>query len=181
MGIEEVKKEILDNARDQAKKAIKEAEKERESILKNAESSISSIKEKLDTHADGVISQHKVMVLAEASSIIKKERLAVERALINEVFENAKKELDSLSSKKREGHLLMLLENAKKNFSFTKVYCSRADVPLLKKYNPVVADISGGVILENETGEIKVDLSYETLLDLIKQKELSPITKTLFG
>ena len=181
MGMEEVKKEILDNARNQAKQQIKEAEKERESIIKSAESRVEAIKERIEKQTDSAIEQYKAMTLAEASSIVKKQRLSLEKELINEVFDAARKELAGISSKKREDHLNRLLKNAGKHFSFSKLYCSKKDIALLKKHKPSETDITGGLILEDNSGELRVDLSYETLLSSIKQNDVSSISKALFG
>jgi vacuolar-type H+-ATPase subunit E/Vma4 len=178
MGIEEVKKEILDNARKQAKQILKEAEREREGILKSAESRVDVIKEKLDREAENTIAQYRTMVLAEANSQVKKQRLVLERELVNEVFKQSKEELKKLNIKKREQHLKKILQS---KFKFNKVYCSIKDSALLKKYKPLQAEIIGGAILENKEGDIRVDVSYETLLKSIKQDNLAEIAKILFS
>jgi len=181
MGIDEVKKEILDNARSESKKLLNEAGKERASLLAAAESRVEVISERLNKEADQIISQHRAMVLAEAASVVKKQRLTMERDAIDEVFENAKVELGRLSPGKRKAHLEGILKNARKNFNFSKVYCSKKDIATMKKYKAAQAEITGGAILEDGSGVVRVDLSYEALLDKIKVKELAGIYKSLFG
>jgi V/A-type H+-transporting ATPase subunit E len=177
MGIEEVRKEILDNARNQAKEILKEGEKEKKGLLASAETRVDQIKEKLEKEAEKQIEQYKAMMLAEATSQSKRQKLALEKQLLNDVFEEAKQELEKLSSKKKEQHLKKLLDV---DFSYSKVYCSKKDVPLMKKHKPLVKEMLGGVILENKDGDIRVDLSYETFLDNIKQDKVAEITKILF-
>ncbi len=178
MGIEEVRKEIIDNAKNQARQILKEAEKEKQGILASAETRVNAIKERLDKEAEKSVEQYKIMMLAEATSIAKKQRLSLERDVINEVFEKSKEDILSISSKKREQHLTKIMAKAGKEFA--KIYCSKKDIALMKKYRPSEADILGGLILENKEGDMRLDLSYETLLEKIKQDNVAEIAKILF-
>lgn len=101
MGIDDVKAEILDNARAQAKALLKEAEKEREAILGSAETRVKEIKSRIEDEADRSIEQYKAMMLAETSSFSKKQRLLLEKSIIDEVFENSKEELRELNAKEK--------------------------------------------------------------------------------
>lgn len=179
MGIEEVKKEILDNARAQAKLLNKEAEAEKKEIMSAAESRVESIKEKLEKETAKSIEQYRAMAFAEANSQVKKTRLALERDLIEEVFSNVKQELLSLPAKKRESHLKSLSSSLGKDFS--RLYCSKKDIGTMKKFKPEEIDITGGVVLENSEGNVRLDMSYETLLEGIKQENVAEISKTLFN
>jgi V/A-type H+/Na+-transporting ATPase subunit E len=177
MGIEEVRKEIMDNARNQAKEILKEGEKEKKGLLASAETRVEQIREKLEKEAEKQIEQYKAMTIAEAASQSKRQKLALEKQLLSEVFEEAKLDLDKLSPKKREQHLKKLMSA---EFSYSKIYCSKKDVSIIKKHKPLVKEMLGGVLLENKDGDIRVDLSYETLLGSIKQDKVAEITKILF-
>jgi V/A-type H+/Na+-transporting ATPase subunit E len=178
MGIDEVKKEIIDNAKTQAKQLVKEAEKEKEGLYASAETRVKAIKEKLDQEAAKAIEQYKSTVNAETQSMSKKRKLAIERDIIDEVFAKVKDELDSLSLKKRENHIRHLMEASGKEF--TKVYCSKKDAAFVKKVKPIPQDILGGVILENAEGNVRVDITYENLLEDIRQDSISELSKILF-
>ncbi len=177
MGLEEVKKEILDNARKQAKKIIDEAEAEKKEILKSANKNISNIKAQFDKDAVSNIQQYKLMSRAEIGSIEKKSKLNLEKELIKEVFDRTKDKLKKSTGKKREELFKALIVNTK--FRYSKAYCAKQDAKLLRNSENV--DIIGGVILENKEGNIRLDLSYETLLESIKQDYLSEIAKILFS
>lgn len=179
MGIEEVKKEILDNARAQAKLIMKEAEKERSELLGSAESRIESIKERIEKDAERSISQYRSMTLAESNSIVKKKKLTLERDLIEEVVSLVIAGLDKLPAKKREEHLKKILASQSKEFS--KVYCAKKDLPLVKKSKPAEMDIIGGAVLENNEGNVRLDLSYDTMLSSAKEENVSEIVNLLFG
>lgn len=177
MGLEDVKKEILDNARKQAKKITDEAEKERLEILKSVDKNIEEIKDQFNRNAVKAVDQYKLMSMAESSSIVKKQKLNLEKDLIKEVFDETKTELKNSKGTHREKLLKKLLARTK--FNYGKVYCAKQDTKILKNSDNV--DIIGGVILENKDGNVRLDLSYETLLESIKQDNLSEIAKIIFG
>ena len=175
MGLEQVKKEILDNARKQADKIISEGEAERDEILKSVDKKIEEVKNQFNRDVVKAVEQYKLMSMAETNSVRKKQKLNLEKDLIKEVFDITKVRLKNSTGKKREKLLRKLL--AKTRFSYSKVYCAKQDLKVVKKANST--DIIGGVILENKDGNIRLDLSYETLLDSIKQDNLSEIAKIL--
>lgn len=179
MGLDDVKKEILDNARKEAKKITDEAKSERREILKSVDKNIEEIKDQLNRDSIKNVDQYKLMSMTESSSILKKQKLNLEKELIKEVFEDTKNRLKASKGKKREELLKKLLARTK--FNVSKVYCAKQDVKVLKKYEADNADIIGGVILENKDGNVRLDLSYETLLGSIKQDYLSEIAKIMFG
>jgi V/A-type H+-transporting ATPase subunit E len=175
MGIEEVRKEILENAKNQASQIHKDALKEKEAINNSADARISSIQERLAQETEKAVEQYKTMMLAEAASQAKKRRLAVEKEMIDQTFRTATAEIANLEPKLRAKHLKKLL-----TVNMPKIYCARQDITLLKEYNPTQADISGGIILENKEGDIRIDLSYDTLLERVKEEKLPQIAKILF-
>lgn len=174
MGIDEVKKEILDNAKAQAKAIIKEADSTKAEIMAQAESRIDSIKEQLKLVTTKTIEQYKIMMIAESSSYTKKQRLKLEKDLISDVFTNTLLEIKK--SKTRTKDVQKLVKVQKDSI----VYCAKEDMSALKSYKPNQLDIAGGVILEDKSGETRIDLSYETMLDEIKKEKLTEIVSILF-
>jgi len=178
LGIDKIKKDILDNTKNQTKSGLLEAEKEKKAMFDSAHTSVERIKEKLEKEAEFVIEQYRIASIAEVTSSIKKQKLTIEREVISAVFQSAEDKLSKLGSKAREKHLLKLLKGEKE---FNTVYCAKKDIPLIKKYKPESMDMLGGVVLENTEGNVRVDLSYESLLTLVKQERLADITKILFS
>jgi V/A-type H+/Na+-transporting ATPase subunit E len=173
MGLEEVKKEILNNARSQAKQLQKEGEKESQAIMASAEAKVAAIKERADKEADFEIEQYRTVSMAEAASITKKKMLS-----FGEVIEQTKDKLEKLSVANRQKHLNTLLKDTT---GYAKVYVSKKDVSAVKKQKASEIDILGGAILENSEGNVRLDMSYETLLGQLKQEKLAEVSKMLFG
>ncbi len=174
MGLEEVKKEILDNARKEAKLIHSEADKEIKEIDALTQKRIEEVKASYDEEARLAIEQYKTMIVAETASLINKERLAMEKEIIDEVFNLALENLSS--SKNREKHLKKMVTLTKQGYS--KIYCSEKDMKLVK--GAVKHPISGGIVLEDSLGEQRLDLSYDTILKEMRQESLAEVAKILF-
>ncbi|MEM3373595.1 MAG: V-type ATP synthase subunit E family protein [Candidatus Woesearchaeota archaeon] len=181
MGLDELKAEIINNAKKQAEKINKEAEKEKEIIMNSAEQRIKEIKSKIDEETKNSLEQYKTYILTEINSTIKRKKLMMEKQIIDTVFEKVYEELKNLDKKNREEHIKKILS---KYNNYKKVYCSESDYNIVKKYlksyEPKVIDIIGGLILEDDNGETRINLSYEEILNDIKKKYLLEISKKLF-
>ncbi len=180
MGINEVKEEILNNARQSAEEIIKEAEKEKALLENSANNQIQEIKKKLDSEAESAISQYRTMALAKAKGILRKEKLSLESEMINKVFQKAKEKLKDLPESKRKAHISAL---AKKSEGLEKAYCSKKDINIAKKLvkEAIEKDMLGGLIFEDSKGEIRIDLSYEAMLEDIKKEKIKEIAEMLFA
>jgi vacuolar-type H+-ATPase subunit E/Vma4 len=176
MGIDNVKKEILDQAKKEAQLILKEADIVKKEIIDAANVRVDSIKNELDQVAKQTISHYKTMMEAESNSILKKEKLKLEKDLIDEVFENTLIELEKLDSKSRTKDVKKLVKGQK----YSSVFCSKKDMAALKSLKPKAVDIIGGVILQDSKEEVRLDLSYETLLQEIRQDNLAEVAKVLF-
>ena len=181
MGLEAVKGEILSNAREQANYLIAEARKEANRIMKEAEKKIEEMKEKSDIETKKMLDTIKRQELASAELENKKILLEAKKQVIENVFAEARKKLETLDDKKRESYLKKLLEKAKNDIEIGYIYCNKMDAKFLKGFNVETANIIGGLMAENKERTIRVDYSFETLLQSIKENELQNINKLLFG
>ena len=181
MGLEAVKDEILNSAKEQSNSLIAEARKEASRIARETENKIEGMKEKSDEEAKRIIDIIKRQELASAELENKKALLEAKKQLIDNVFAEARKRLENLDDKKKEAHIKKLLEKAKNDIEVSSVYCNKKDAKFVKGFNVEVADIIGGVMAENREKTIRVDYSFDTTLESIKESELQNISKILFG
>ena len=181
MGLEAVKEDIIRSAKEQESALLAEARKEASKIMKDAESKIREIEEKSDAEAKKSIDAIKKQALASGEMESKKLQLEAKKQAIERAFEEAKKSLESMDDKKRELLIKNLLEKAKKEIDVACIYCNNRDAKLLKGIKTENADISGGIIAENKETTIRVDYSFDTLLESIKDSEMQNISKLLFG
>ena len=181
MGLEAVREEIIKNAKEQESALIAEARKEASRIIKDAEAKVREIEEKNEAEAKKSIEAIKKQALASGEMESKKLQLEAKKQAIEMAFEEAKKSLESTDSSKRESMTKNLIEKAKKEIDVACVYCSRADAKFLKGIKTENADIAGGIIAENKETTIRVDYSFDTLLESVKEFEMQNISKLLFG
>ena len=73
------------------------------------------------------------------------------------------------------------MEKAKDDIGGENLYCNKNDAKFMKDFNAEAIDIMGGLIAENKDGTVRVDYSFDTMLQNIKENELQSINKVLFG
>ena len=183
MGLELVKEEVIKNAKEQESAMIAEARKESNKLAKESEKKTEEMKEKADSETKRIIDAMKRQALASGELESKKMVLEAKKQIIENVFAEAKNRLESLDEKKKEALLKKLLEKSRKELEVEYVYCSRKDAKLIKGINagPADIDILGGIIAENKDKTIRIDYSFGTMLEIIKENELQSINKILFG
>lgn len=180
MGLETVKEEILNSAKEQANSLIAEARKEASRIAKETEKKIEDLQAKSESETKKAFDIIKRQELASAELENKKMLLEAKKQIIESVFAEARKKLENLDDKKREAIMKKLLEKAKSEMEAAKFYCSKRDAKLAKGMNVQAADIIGGLIAENGDGTVRIDYTFDTMLQNIKERELQNISKLLF-
>lgn len=181
MGLEAVKEEIISSAKEQSNSVIAEARKEASRMMKDAEKRIEELKEKSEEETRKAGDLIKKKNIAEAELEIKKVVLDAKKQAIEKVFDETSKKLESLNEEKREAIIRKLLEKAGKEIEMSHVYCSKKDAKFVKGIKMESAGIIGGIIAENNEKTIRVDYSFETMLDSIKEREMQHISRILFG
>jgi V/A-type H+-transporting ATPase subunit E len=180
MGLETVKDEILNSAKSQASAMTAEARKEANRIASEAEKKAEEIKAKNEAEAKRSMDTIKRQEMSSAELESKKMLLEAKKQIVEAVFADSRKKIESLPDKKREELIKKLLEKAKKDIEIAYVYCSSKDAKFIKGFDVQNADMIGGLMAENRERTIRVDYSFETLLQSIKENELQSISKLLF-
>ena len=181
MGLETVKEEILNSAKEQSNSLIAEARKEASRILREAEKKIEEMKDKSEAETKKMLDTIKRQELASAELENKKMMLEFKKQVIEGAFAEARKKLEGFDDKKKEAYIKKLLEKAKNDIKIATVYCSKKDAKFLREFNAESAGITGGLIAENKEKTVRVDYSFETILQSIQEAELQNINKVLFA
>lgn len=180
MGLETVKEEIIRNAKNQEESLIAEARNETVRLMDEAEKKVAGLKEKSDAETKRIIDLVKKQELASAELESKKMLLEAKKELIENVFSEVRKNLEKLDSKKREEFIKKLLEKSKNDIEVANVYCNEKDKKFLEGVNVESMELVGGLIAENEDKTVRVDYSFDTMLQSLKENELQNINKILF-
>ncbi len=179
MGFEQLEKAVLQKTQKDAGAILGQAEKEKKEILAKADAEIKTMKKKSDEEVQQLIGMMEKKGIAQSQLEVKKMLLMVRKELIDRVFDEVSSRLSKSFSKIERKELLQnLRKKAEKEIDVGKVYCSKADLGMLK--GAVAGDMSGGLIAESRDGRIMVDYSFETRLEEIKEKDIKEITGLLF-
>ena len=106
--------------------------------------------------------------------------LKSKKAVIDEVFAQVTKALENLDLKKRESLLKKLQSKVEQELGGATIYCNKKDAKILKGAKPYESEILGGIIAENQSSTIRVDYSFETMLETIRESEMQNINRVLF-
>jgi len=183
MGLEAVKEEIIMHSKGQANSLIAEARKEANKIMKETEKKIEEMKEKSEAETKRILDTIKRQESTSAEMENKKMLLEAKKEIIDLVMSKAKNKLEKLPLDEKRIILENLLKKAQKEIKVKYVYCNKNDIQLVNKLCnfPISnSEISGGLILENEDRTVRINLSYESLLDKIKEENLIKIRDILF-
>ena len=191
-GIEKISQAILDKVRVEAQDIVKEAEEKARERIERAkrqqEAKLEEEKGKLLEEAK----EETTRILAQSSITARQELLLARTRIIDEIISRVKKTLSGISSD--ESSPLGLIKEAINTLDIDKarIYVSPKDVSIVrklvagdKKLADRISEIrefdgSGGVIVEDIDGKIRIDNTYDTRLEMLLPKLLPEIGRELF-
>lgn len=191
-GIEKISEAIFDKVRAEAQDIVGEAEeKARERVdkaKKQQEAKLEEEKGKLIEEAK----EEATRILAQSSITARQELLLAKTSIIDEIIDRVKKTFSGISSD--ESPLLNLIKEAINALDIDKarIYVLPKDVSSVRKSlkgDKQLADRiseirefdgTGGVIVEDIDGRIRIDNTYDTRLEMLLPKLLPEIGKELF-
>ena len=192
MSMEKISGAILDKVRVEAQDIVEEAEeKARERIdraKRQQEAKLEEEKNKLLEEAK----EEATRILAQSSITSRQELLLAKTRIIDEIISRVKKTLSGISSD--ESSPLNLIEEAINALDVDKarIYVSPKDADIVrkslkgdKKLADRITEIrefigTGGVMVEDIDGKIRIDNTYDTRLEMLLPKLLPEIGKELF-
>lgn len=168
MGLDELRQEINKQASKETRKIRHDAEKEAQKILSEAREQAKALLAKEAEKTKAEVAQKEVGVYAarlQAKKIVADARNAVLGEALNEV----KRELAKIAES-RDYHKIFdqLAEEGKHIIGKECVlHVNKRDAPLAKKYGNVVPtlDSIGGVVVTSHDGRLRIDNSFEALLE----------------
>lgn len=180
MGLDEVKNEILEKAKKEAKSITDSADKEALNTIADAKSKAKDFLNSAKEEVEKEIQTMERKEIAKANFEVKKQMLDKKQELITKVYEDTLEQIKKLDSKKNEQFFGKLLGKASKQIEISTLYLNKNDKNLAKDYSWFSADIFGGVIAENKEKTVKVDFSYDSILQSVKSKTMSDVVNILF-
>lgn len=169
MGLAEVVAEVRRDGEARAQAILADARKEADAILAEARRKAKAHEEEALREAAKEGTQMAGQVASRSDSEARRTVLAAEAQLRSDLKAAVLEHFRNLPAKSRQAHLKTLLERAKGVIAKGKVFGAEADAAVLQKdrtfaFGGTLA-VAGGIVVESEDGEVRLDLTYETLLD----------------
>jgi len=191
-GIEKISEAILGKVRAEAQDIVEEAEEKAQGRIERAKRQQEA---KLEEEKGKLIEEAKeeaTRILAQSSITARQELLLAKTRIIDEIINRVKKTFSEISSD--ESSPLDLIKEAINALDIDKarIYVSPKNVSSVRKSlkrdkqlaNKITEirefDCTGGVIVEDIDGRIRIDNTYDTRLEMLLPKLLPEIGKELF-
>jgi len=190
MGLETVVDDIKDEARTRAEEIAQEAEEEAEEILEEARQEAESIKEEERESAEKRAKELREQEISSAKLEARKMRSRERRDLLAELRADVSEELADVEEG-REEMTRNLLEGAIEELGEDTgaVYAAEGDEELVKEilddYDGFeyggTTDILGGVVVEASDGDVRVNNSFDSVLETVWNDSLKEVSERLLG
>ena len=189
MSLETVVEDIRDEARARAEEIRDAAEADAEEIVSDAEADADRIREERLAAVERQIDQEREQTLSSAKLEAKKERLGARRDVLEDVREGVETAIASLEGDRRRDLTEVLLEATLAEFGdeHVAIYTRTEDVELVEtlvaERNASVdgeIDCFGGVVGESDGSRVRVNNTFDSVLEAVWDDELKNISEQLF-
>ena len=191
MSLDTVAEDIRDEARARAEEIRSDADERAEQIIAEAEADAEEIRAERETEVEREIKQEREQKLSSAKLEAKQERLEARRDVLEDVRAQVEAEIANLEGDRREELTRTLLDAATEEFdedATVQVYGRDDDADLLES---ILADYDGyewageydclgGVVVESEEGRLRVNNTFDSVVEDVWEDELKEISTRLF-
>lgn len=191
MSLETIVEDIREEARSRADAIREEAEAEAEDIIADAEEDADAIITEAEREAEREIERERDQQLSSANLEAKQARLEARRDILESIREDVESRIEAIDGSDREDLTRELLDAAANEFTASDdvaVY-GRADdadliQSLLSEYDGYEYageyECLGGVVVESEASRLRVNNTFDSVLESVWDEELKRISARLF-
>jgi V/A-type H+-transporting ATPase subunit E len=191
MSLDTVVEDIRNEARERAKEIRSEGDERATEIVSEAESDAEEILAEQERETEQTIAQEREQKLSSAKLEAKQKRLEARRDVLQDVRSAVEERIANLEGDQREELTRELLDDASEEFDdadTVHVYGKSGDDELL---TDVVTDYDnyeyageydclGGVVVESEQSRVRVNNTFDSVLEDVWDDNLQDISKRLF-
>ncbi|WP_423743624.1 V-type ATP synthase subunit E (plasmid) [Haladaptatus sp. SPP-AMP-3] len=191
MSLETVVEDIRNEARERAEEIRTEGESRADEIVDEAESEAEEILAAKEQEVENRIEREREQKLSSAKLEAKQKRLEARRDVLQEVRADAEESIATLGGDEREELTRSLLDAAAEEFesgNTVRVYGRPDDEALL---TDIVADYDGfeyageydclgGIVAESEASRVRVNNTFDSILEDVWENNLQQISSRLF-
>ena len=193
MSLETVVEDITDEARERAREIREAAEQRAEEIVSDAEADADEIIAEAEDRAENRIAQERDQKLSSAKLEAKQMRLEARRDVLQEVRETVEDRIANLEGDQREELTRVLLSAAAEEYgdaATVRVYGRPDDQDLIESILDDADyegfeyageyDCLGGVVVESEGSRVRVNNTFDSVLEDVWDDDLREVSDRLF-
>lgn len=190
MSLETVVEDIRDEARARAEEIRAEADERADEIIADAEADAEGIREEREAEVEREISQEREQQLSSAKLEAKQARLGARRDVLEDVRSDVEAAIADIEGDRREELTRELLGAAAEEFgdSELRVYGRAEDQSLIEEILTEYDDATfageweclGGVVVESESSRVRVNNTFDSVLESVWEENLKAISDRLF-
>jgi V/A-type H+-transporting ATPase subunit E len=191
MSLETVVEDVRDEARERAKEIRADAEERADELVAEAEADAEQTIEQAEADAEREIAQEREQKLSSAKLEAKQMRLEARRDALQQVRAQVEDSIASLDGDEREELTRELLEAAAAEFDDgddVRVYARADDEALVSDILDDYDDYEyagehvclGGVVVESEASRVRVNNTFDSVLEDVWENNLKEISAQLF-
>lgn len=191
MSLDTVVEDIRNEARERAKEIRSEGDARADQIISEAESDADEIIAEQERETEQAIAQEREQKLSSAKLEAKQKRLEARRDVLQDVRSSVEDSIATLEGDDREELTRELLDAASEEFDdgdTVRVYGKPEDDALL---TDIVSDYDnyeyageydclGGVVVESDQSRVRVNNTFDSILESVWEDNLQDISKRLF-
>lgn len=186
MGLEKVAQEITEEAEKNALKVTEAGQKEAEKILLEAKEKARELEKKISLESEKKAHYLRSVELSSFELELNRRLLLAKKKALEEIFAMAEKEIENLDKKKRHEIVMELCKKALKELPDAKyVYSSPHDKKSISSIKALSfagsIESIGGIIMENPDKTIRVNYTFEEILEKAREENLHETAKRVFG
>lgn len=182
MSLERVVEEIYDRGRREAEEIREAARRDREEMLAEAKEEGEALIEERRQQARDEAERERTRETARAELESRKTVLRAQKEILDRVRERARERLADRSD--HEALLRSLVQAHEDDLAKAVVRCNPRDAPVLRKLTKADVrddlDALGGFVIESESGDLRIDLTYESFLDEAWEENVKALADALW-
>ena len=191
MSLETVVEDIRDEARARAEEVRTDGESRAEDILEEAERDAEEVLEAAEREVERQVAQEREQKVSSAKLEAKQQRLEARREVLENVRDDVEARVADIDGDEREELTRTLLEAATAEFDgdeTVRVHGRADDEELLESVledfegfevgEPV--DCLGGVVVESDASRVRVNNTFDSVLEEVWEENLREISARLF-
>ncbi len=179
MGLEEVKREILEEAEETAEEIVAEAEEEKESIIEDAEKEAEKIMEEAEQEIEKKKEAIRKRRISNARMRSRKIKLQRKEEFIERAFEEFRERLQNLGPEERQRFVESCIERA--DFEIGRTMASEEFREALEQngFDPEPLE-DEGIVLESENGNRRQEMTVEKVVENYRDELRQDVAEVLF-